>query len=68
MGYSAEVREASAGRDEHIAVRLLSEAEAVNADSLVMGAFRFGQIYEWVFGGVTYEVLNRTRLPVFMMH
>ena len=67
-GISAEVRGASAGRDEHIAVRLLSEAEAVNADSLVMGAFRFGQIYEWVFGGVTHEVLNRTRLPVFMMH
>ena len=67
-GISAEVRGASAGRDEHIAVRLLSEAEAVNADSLVMGAFRFGQIYEWVFGGVTHEVLNCTRLPVFMMH
>ena len=64
----AEVRQATARKDEHIAVRLLSEAEAVNADSLVMGAFRFGQIYEWVFGGVTYEVLNRTRLPVFMMH
>lgn len=64
----AEVRQATARKDEHIAVRLLSEAEAVNADLLVMGAFRFGQIYEWVFGGVTYEVLNRTRLPVFMMH
>jgi nucleotide-binding universal stress UspA family protein len=67
-GMSAEVRNVGARREEHIAVRLLSEAEAVNADSLVMGAFRFGQIYEWVFGGVTYEVLNRTRLPVFMMH
>ena len=65
---SAEVRQATARKDEHIAVRLLSEAEAINADSLIMGAFRFGQIYEWVFGGVTHEVLNRTRLPVFMMH
>jgi enolase len=67
-GITAEVRSVGARREEHIAVRLLSEAEAVKADSLVMGAFRFGQIYEWVFGGVTYEVLNRTRLPVFMMH
>jgi enolase len=67
-GISADVRRVSARPNEYIAVRLLSEAEAINADSLVMGAFRFGQIYEWVFGGVTHEVLNRTRLPVFMMH
>jgi nucleotide-binding universal stress UspA family protein len=67
-GISPAVRRISARRDEHIAIRLLSEVEAVNADSLIMGAFRFGQIYEWVFGGVTHEVLNRTRLPVFMMH
>jgi nucleotide-binding universal stress UspA family protein len=67
-GISADVRRVSAKQDEYIAVRLLSEAETVNADSMVMGAFRFGQIYEWVFGGVTHGVLNRTRLPVFMMH
>jgi nucleotide-binding universal stress UspA family protein len=67
-GISADIRGVSARKDEYIGARLLSEAEAVNADSLVMGAFRFGQIYEWLFGGVTYEVLNRTRLPVFMMH
>jgi hypothetical protein len=42
---SAEVRQATARKDEHIAVRLLSEAEAINADSLIMGALRFGQIY-----------------------
>jgi enolase len=68
QGISPDVRRVSARRDEHIAIRLLSEVEAVNADSLVMGAYRFGQIYEWLFGGVTHEVLNRTRLPVFMMH
>ena len=64
----AAIRGVSARKDEYIGARLLSEAEAVNADSLIMGAFRFGELYEWVFGGVTYEVLNRTRLPVFMMH
>jgi len=67
-GMSADVRHARTGHGQHIAARLLSEAEAVGADSIVMGAFRFGQIFEWVFGGVTHEVLNLTRLPVFMMH
>jgi enolase len=67
-GISADVRNVQTDQGEHIAARLLYEAEIVAADSIVMGAFRFGQIFEWVFGGVTHEVLNRTRLPVFMMH
>lgn len=68
QGVSAAVRHVRTQPGQHIGARLLSEAEAVAADSIVMGAFRFGQIFEWVFGGVTHEVLRHTRLPVFMMH
>lgn len=68
QGISAEVRHVHTQPGEHIGARLLLEAESVAADAIVMGAFRFGQIFEWVFGGVTHEVLRRTRLPVFMMH
>jgi enolase len=68
QGLSAEVRHVKTQPGQHIGARLLAEVEAVDADSIVMGAFRFGQIFEWVFGGVTHEVLNRTRLPIFMMH
>lgn len=67
-GVSAVIRHAHTGQGQHIAACLLAEAETIGADSIVMGAFRFGQIFEWVFGGVTHEVLRRTRLPVFMMH
>lgn len=67
-GIAADVRHVRTERGEHIAARLLAEAEVAGADSIVMGAFRFGQIFEWVFGGVTHEVLRRTRFPVFMMH
>lgn len=67
-GKSADVRHVRTDPGQHIGARLLTEAEAVGADAIVMGAFRFGQIFEWVFGGVTHEVLRRTRLPVFMMH
>jgi enolase len=68
QGLSAEVRHVKTQPGQHIGARLLAEAQAVAADSIVMGAFRFGQIFEWVFGGVTHEVLTRTRLPIFMMH
>jgi enolase len=68
QGLSAEVRHVDTLPGQHIGARLLAEAEKVGADSIVMGAFRFGQIFEAVFGGVTHEVLNRTRLPIFMMH
>jgi enolase len=53
---------------QHVAARLLQEARSVGADSLVMGAYRFGQLYEMVFGGVTREVIRRTGIPVFMCH
>lgn len=65
---SADERHVKTEQGQHIAARILAEAAAVEADSIVMGAFRFGQIFEWVFGGITHEVLRRTRLPVFMMH
>jgi enolase len=67
-GIAATARHVRTDKGQHIATRLLAEAEAIAADSIVMGAFRFGQIFECVFGGVTREVLNRTKLPVFMMH
>jgi enolase len=65
---SAEVRCVQTQRGQHIAARLLREAEAVGADALVMGAYRFGQLFEWVFGGVTHEALRQTRIPIFIMH
>ncbi|HMN70313.1 MAG TPA: universal stress protein [Rhodoblastus sp.] len=68
QGVAADVHHARSAAGQHIAERLLSEADALSADAIVMGAFRFGQIFEWVFGGVTHEVLRRTHLPVFMMH
>lgn len=48
--------------------RLLEEARAVQADWLVMGAYRHNRLVEWVFGGITRTVLNRAQLPVFMKH
>ena len=52
----------------HAATALLAAAEQIEADALVMGAYRFGQILEWVFGGVTSEILQRSTFPVFLAH
>jgi nucleotide-binding universal stress UspA family protein len=67
-GIHAEVRQLSALPGEHVADRLLREAEALGADSIVIGAYRFFQIVEWIIGGVTRELLDRANMPVFMMH
>ena len=49
MEYRRILEELALGKTSMSGTRLLSEAEAVNADSLIMGAFRFGELYEWVF-------------------
>lgn len=48
--------------------RLLEVAQAVQADWLVMGAYRHNRLVEWVFGGITRTVLDQAQLPVFMKH
>lgn len=53
---------------EHPADAILRQAMAIGADSVVMGAFRFGMIAEWIFGGVTREMIYKSRLPLFLMH
>ena len=68
QGISADIRHARTDRGEHIADRLLAEAEEIGASAIVMGAYHFGEVVEYVFGGVTREILHRTRIPVFMTH
>jgi nucleotide-binding universal stress UspA family protein len=54
--------------DEDIGARLLSEAHALRADSLVMGAYRHNRIIEMIFGGVTRHMLHEADVPLFLMH
>jgi nucleotide-binding universal stress UspA family protein len=68
MGCAAETRHLVTNRAEHVATRLLQEVEAIGADLIVMGAYRFGEVVEFVFGGVTREILDQSRWPVILMH
>ena len=67
-GIKADYRILHTGPDEHPSGRILREAKAEGADSVVMGAYRFGMIAEWFFGGVTREILHNASIPIFLMH
>ncbi len=66
-GVNAETRKVlPAGRSASEAV--LDAVRDVRADMLVMGAYGRGRLAEIVFGGFTQRVLDRTELPVFLLH
>ena len=47
---------------------ILDQAYPVGADLLVMGAYGHSRMKEFVLGGATKEILNTTRIPLFMSH
>jgi nucleotide-binding universal stress UspA family protein len=51
-----------------VGAQLLAEAAALDADWLLIGAYRHPPLAEWLLGGVTRLVLQVARLPVLLMH
>jgi len=51
-----------------VADRLQAEARALGADLIVAGAFGHPRLWEKLLGGVTYDLLARMTLPIFMSH
>ena len=47
---------------------ILAAAESAGADILVMGAYSHSREHESVFGGATQYVVDRTGMPVVMVH
>lgn len=47
---------------------LLRFALKQEADLIVMGAYGHARLREWLFGGVTYEMLQRSPIPCLMCH
>ena len=56
----------SAGRSETKAI--LDQATAIGADLIVMGGYGRSRMSEFVFGGVTREIVTMSPLPVLMSH
>jgi nucleotide-binding universal stress UspA family protein len=66
-GVTARLRYVTAG-DRGDGQALADEAEAFEADLIVMGAFGHSRAAEMILGGATHDLILRGRLPVFMSH
>jgi nucleotide-binding universal stress UspA family protein len=64
-GVAAEVRQIEQG-SRRVRDILLSEANAMRADLLVIGAYSHSRMRQVVFGGVTEHVLDHAELPVLI--
>ena len=51
-----------------VAMQLIEAAADANADLLVVGGFGHRPVREYVFGGVTRDMLEDARLPVLLAH
>jgi nucleotide-binding universal stress UspA family protein len=47
---------------------LLAEAQRVSADLVVAGAYGHSRFREWVLGGVTADLLDRSTVPLLLAH
>jgi nucleotide-binding universal stress UspA family protein len=65
-GINAKSRTFTLSSDQ--AGRLQSEARDVGAQALVLGAYSHSRMREFVFGGVTDDIMNAARMPVLMAH
>jgi nucleotide-binding universal stress UspA family protein len=64
-GIQIVVEEVSPGRAT-VAETLLTQAAEFGADLMVMGAYGHSRIWEFVVGGTTPDVLERTQIPVLI--
>lgn len=47
---------------------LLREAESLKAGLIVMGAYGHSRLREWILGGVTRDIIERSDMPLFLAH
>jgi nucleotide-binding universal stress UspA family protein len=65
-GVKVDIRRFKASRK--IGRNLLENCEAVGADTLIMGAYSSSHETETIFGGATLYIVDRSTLPVVLVH
>jgi len=56
------------GEDWQADDAILDTADEIGADMIVIGAYGHSRLRELIFGGVTREIVYKTKIPVFAMH
>lgn len=54
--------------NDRASIELNVEAQGIDADLIVCGAYGHSRLQEWVLGGVTYELLHRPECFVLLSH
>jgi nucleotide-binding universal stress UspA family protein len=54
--------------DRSVADALREQASMLDADLIVMGAYKHSRLRQWVLGGVTYSMLAESSTPLLMSH
>ena len=55
-------------REVDVPKQLTDYARHMEADLIVAGAYGHGRLREWIFGGVTRELLTRPPVPCLLSH
>jgi nucleotide-binding universal stress UspA family protein len=55
-------------RAEGVAATLIAEAHDRSADLIVMGGYGHSRLREWLLGGVTYQLMHQSTVPLVLAH
>jgi nucleotide-binding universal stress UspA family protein len=55
-------------RDNDVGATLIVEAKRLKADLIVMGGYGHSRLREWLLGGVTYDLLHKSPVPLLLAH
>jgi nucleotide-binding universal stress UspA family protein len=67
-GIAAEARTITPEARRSPGQAILAEAQRVEADLVIKGAYTHSRLRQMIFGGATTHIINETMLPVFMAH
>jgi nucleotide-binding universal stress UspA family protein len=55
-------------RNGDVSDTLMAQAQRREVDLIVMGGYGHSRFREWLLGGVTYDLMHESPVPVLMAH
>ncbi|WP_417815303.1 universal stress protein [Thalassospira alkalitolerans] len=68
LWHGVEAKVSELPEQSNVASALISEADKVGADCIVLGAYSHSRFKEMILGGVTQDMLAKCDLPLWIMH